>query len=215
MLVAALPPTRALIARAPWGSAAGLACALLAVEAALILPGGYVSDHVASWPWTHYATQGLVECLPLFLVGWMLNLMRGWRLTAASLLVAVVAVALAAQLGARPTATVLLGGTIALLAVNLQIPMPARLGRWLQQLATVTLFVYLLHVFVIFVLAKLHLPQSVMVTAAITGSFAAAVLAKRAFDSVDRFVLDLVRQDRARWPQVPTGRGAAALGREP
>jgi hypothetical protein len=38
--------------------AAGLAGLLLALEAALVLPGGYVGQHVAAWPWPHYATPG-------------------------------------------------------------------------------------------------------------------------------------------------------------
>ena len=206
MLVAALPPARRLLARFPWGAAAGLAGGLLAVEAALVLPAGYVTEHVAAWPWPHYATQGLIECLPLFLAGWMLQHMQGTAQKLATLLLGAVAIGLFARLDVPPLAVGLLAATMGLLALNPQFAVPARAARLLQQLAAVTLFVYLLHVYVIFALAKLHLPQPVLVAASIACSFAVAVLAKQAFDLVDRVVLGRIRQGGLRWPLALTGR---------
>ncbi|MBL9058415.1 MAG: AMP-binding protein [Mangrovicoccus sp.] len=206
MLVSAVPPARRLLARFPWGAAAGLAGALLMLEAALVLPGGYVGHHVVAWPWPHYATQGLLECLPLFLAGWMLQHMQGGAQRLATLILAAVSVALFAHLEVKPLAVILLAATMAFLALDPPIRVPVRIGRLLQNLAAVTLFVYLLHVYVIFALAKLHLPEAALVAVSIAGSFAGAVLAKKAFDIVDRFVLGLFRQGDLGWPQALTGR---------
>ena len=194
MLVSAVPAARRILARFPWCAAAGLAGALLVAEAALVLPGGYVAEHIAAWPYPHYATQGLLECLPLFLSGWMLQHMRGMAQNLATGLLGMIAIGLFAQFDAPPLAVVLLGVTMGLLALNPVILLPARVGRLLQLLASVTLFVYLLHVYVIFALAKLHLPQAVLVPVATACSFTVAVLAKRAFDRMDRAILERVRQ---------------------
>ena len=194
MLVSAVPAARRVIARFPWGAAAGLAVALLVAEAALVLPGGYVAEHVAAWPWPHYATQGLLECLPLFLSGWMLQHMQDPAQKLATGLLGILAIGLFAQLDVPPLAVVLLGVTMGLLALNPVILLPARVGRLLKQFASVTLFVYLLHVYVIFALAKLHLPQAVLVPVATACSFAVAIPAKQAFDLVDRAILERIRQ---------------------
>ena len=191
MLVAAVPPARRVLLRAPWAAPAGLAALVLAAEAALVVPGGYVHAHVATWPWPHYATRGLLECLPFFLSGWMLQQMRGTARAIATLTLAALSVALFARLDVPPVAPGMLAATMGLLARDPRILVPVRLGRLLQQLASVTLFVYLLHIFVIFALAKLPLPEPGLVLASVMVSFAVAALAKAAFEIADRRVLGI------------------------
>jgi peptidoglycan/LPS O-acetylase OafA/YrhL len=80
---------------------------------------------------------------------------------------------------------VLMCSAAVMVAMRVQIPMPAQLSRGLQHLAGLTMFVYLLHIIVIFVVSDyglIPLPDVPRVIVSIILSFAVAAAAKHFFE---------------------------------
>ncbi len=186
MIVALVPTIRRRVAKAPWGTVALIMPALLLIEASLTLPPGMIGDgNIALQPLMHHPTRGLVECLPIFALGWMIQRMNGVGQTIATLALSVLTLLLFGYISDGQGSVVFLAVTIVALAANPKILMPKILSQRLQQLASVTLFVYLLHEAVVFILQKLDMSQLLTISIAIPTSFAAAIIAKASFDFVD------------------------------
>lgn len=198
-LAALTPRIRRAMARAPWTVAAAPILPLLAIEAALMLSPGAMEHGVTHWPWDHYASHGFIECLPVFLLGWMLQKVSTVREIVLTGLLALGSIVLFSQLHGAPSATIFLILTLVLLAFKPVVVLPSGLAVFLQKASVTTLFVYLLHEIVVFVMQKLTHSQNVAVVASVIGSFALAFLAKGGFDLVERQVLKLIhgrtRQD--------------------
>lgn len=180
-LVSAVPAARAAVVTDPWRAAALAAAALLAALAVTALVDGerglaYISQ------------RGLVECLAIFAVGWMLRTMTGARRGVTALLAAAV-LALLVTLGmtGQVLATVL--GALLLLGLRVQIRVQRTIARGLNELASYTLYVFILHPVVISALSRVDPPQATAAVLALVLSFVCAALAKRAFDTVDRTVV--------------------------
>ncbi len=192
MLFAAVPLARNQLVRHPWTTPAVASVVLLSLQAVLLAQGDYVTDHRSAWPWLHYTTHGFIECLPFFLAGWMMQQMKGRGQVAATAGLAVVMLGLFSQFGTGMTTIVLLGAGLALMAINPKVTLPTRAARLLQNLASVTLFVYLLHQIVITPFFSVDLPQWVEAGSALVLAFALAFVAKRAFESIDQAVTEFV-----------------------
>ena len=92
-----------------------------------------------------------------------------------------------------------LGFALAMLAVAPSIFVSRGLGQWINRLATVTLFVYLLHMIVLHVFRSGLSPglsQPVLIVITVIGSFALSLLVKHWFDLAD---------DRLMRPRVGPG----------
>lgn len=202
MLFAAIPQARLLLVREPWATPAVAATALLLLQAALLAQGDYVKDHISAWPWQHYTTHGFIECLPFFLVGWMIRRMQGVLQIAATVVTAVVMLGLFSRFDTTPTTMVILALSLTLIAIDPKVQLPVRLARMLQSLASVTLFVYLLHQIVITPFYSVDLPQWFEAGCTLVFAFALAFVAKAAFESVDHAIVEFVGRDARRRTQI-------------
>jgi len=192
MLIAAVPPARRLVTNAPWATPAVATAALLLALAALLMQGGYVIDQVSVWPAVHYTTHGFIECLPFFLVGWMIQQMQGVRQVVVTIVLAAAMVAVFTQFQIRTSAVYFLAICLCLIAIKPKIMLPVSVARLLQTLASITLFVYLFHQIVITPVYGVDLPDWSKAVYAILASFSAAWVAKNLFDRFDSGLSALV-----------------------
>ncbi len=190
-LVAAVPALRAAVVRRPWASAALASAGTVAVLAGLAL----WQDRFGL---PYHPQRGFVECLSVFLIGWMLSCRQGPGQLAITGGLAVVELGLLVRIDMSWSVLGLLLAALVLLALNPMIPVPRAWGRGLTTLASVTLFVYLLHEIFVFVLLKEQLPQPVMAGLALALSFAGAIVARWAFDALDRRLASGWRKRRPR-----------------
>ena len=182
-LVTAVPALRRQAATHPWRSGAIVSGLLIAALAALAL--------VQRGPGLPYVGQrGLPEALSIFVLGWMLQTMQGARQTAVTLVMAIVTLALLAQIDLNLQILCVTSAALAILALRLSIPAPRWLGRLAATLGMATLYVYLLHSFVLHVLHPLDLPDPVNIVLALGLSFAVAWVAYRAFVVADGLLRD-------------------------
>ena len=155
---------------------------------ALLLSGQYLEGREGLWPIPHVASHGLLECLPLVLLGWALFArQKAWQLPIILGLTLWFCVLLNAMGVAAYSATLLLAST-ALLATGLRVAVPRAVARGLQQAAALTLFVYLLHNAVVWPIrysGVIDIPQPVGIAVVLLGSFALAAVAKAAFDTLE------------------------------
>lgn len=178
-VVAALAPARRIVTSDPWRAAtlaAGPLLVVLVLLAALDGPDGpaYVSQ------------RGLAECLSVFVIGWMLQRMKGSHQVVVTV---VLAVAVLALLDMTPRVLVLVVAALTLLGLDVHLRAPGGWARVINQVASTTLFVYLVHEVVVFGLERLGMPEALDALLALTLSLALAAALKRAFDEVDRAVV--------------------------
>ena len=202
MLFAAIPPARRLLVQTPWATPAVAAATLLLLQAVLLAQGGYVNDHISTWPWLHYTTHGFIECMPFFLVGWMIRRMQGPAQIAATVVMAGMMLGLFSQFDTTPTTMVLLTVSLALIAIEPTVLLPVRLARLLQNFASVTLFVYLLHQIAITPFYSIDLPQWLEAGCALVFSFALAFVAKAAFEAVDHALVEFAGREARHRAQI-------------
>lgn len=183
VLISVVPAARGALARYPLGMPIGLSVLMLGLFSLGIGAGAYQGS-IGQWPVPRLGIRGLYENLPLFFAGWLLSdpskrgILPGLALTAVTALLFV-------ALDTKPMVIVLMCSAAVMVAMRVQIPMPARLSRGLQQLAGLTMFVYLLHIIVIFVVSDyglIPLPDVPRVIVSIILSFAVAAVAKRFFE---------------------------------
>ena len=191
MLFATLPSARRLLVGAPWATPAVATCILLIIQATLLMSGGYVIDKVSTWPHEHYTTRGFIECLPFFLLGWIINQMKGRRQILATVMLAAFTLALFLQFQTRVSSVVFVALCLSLLALNPATLLPTRIARFFQILASVTLFVYLLHQIVITPMYNIDLPDWIKAPIALAVSFLVAWLAKITLGRTERALLEL------------------------
>jgi hypothetical protein len=134
-------------------------------------------------------TRGLLECLPIFLLGWMLQAAANPRQWATAALASSVWLASSAHV-LPPDRLVIFGSAILLLLWKSDLSVPRAWARAASRLASTTMWVYLLHVPIITVLWNLPLPQPARLTIALVTSFGLSVAAKTVFDRLsDRLML--------------------------
>lgn len=178
-LVAALPPARRTVSVHPWRAAALLSATLLVVLVALGFQ--HQSDDLPYVP-----QRGLIECLSVFAIGWMLRRMEGVRQTTVTALLAAAVLSALIVLDMTPQTLAIVVIALALLAVKRDLRLRREWARALNQLAALTLYVYLVHQVVIFLLSSFGLPQAVASVLALCLSFAVAAGMKRGIDALDR-----------------------------
>ncbi|WP_210527505.1 AMP-binding protein [Rubellimicrobium arenae] len=183
-LASLLPPVRRGLARRAWASV-GLAYAVAigVLGTGIAVLGG---QGLESLPVPHHAARDILVCLPVVLLGWMLQSARTPVQRVATLLAGVALWLAVASLNGAPGPRIVLAGAILLLAWSPSIPAPRLVARLLQQLASVTLFVYLLHVIVVSVASRLPVGDLPRLVFALVLSFALGALAKAGFDWLER-----------------------------
>jgi acyl-CoA synthetase (AMP-forming)/AMP-acid ligase II len=192
-LASAVPKLRRALVQCPWAT---MAMSLLAN--ALIL--GVIALWQNGSPLPYHPQRGLLECLSVFMLGWMLQHIRGGSELVLTACLAAVVLGLQLQIGMSWAVAGAILATFALIALKAMIPVPAILGRALTALASVTLFVYLLHEIFVFTILKATLPQPISAGLALIVSFGMAILAQRVMLVFE----DAVAADRSQ--RIPSSR---------
>ncbi|MBA4010234.1 MAG: hypothetical protein C0481_00070 [Phenylobacterium sp.] len=182
-LVTAVPPLRRQAATHPWRSGLVVSGLLALALAALALV-----EHGPGLPYV--GQRGLPEAFSIFVLGWLLQTMQGVRQTAITVVMAIVTLALLGQIDLTPQVLCVISAALAILALRLSIPAPRWLGRLAATLGMATLYVYLLHSFVLHFLRPLDLHDLVNIAVALGLSFAVALVAYRAFLVADGLLRD-------------------------
>lgn len=195
VLAGVVPVLRRRLAAAPFTTALALAVLLQGGLTVAAMSGLYAEGE-GLWPVPYVASHGIAECLPLFLVGWMIQLRsRPWH-TAAIAVIALWGTGGFLWLGSPfYVIALMLIAPSALMAMP-ALAMPQRLRRLLQQAARLTLFVYLLHPVVVHGILYsgwMDLPQWAGIPLAIGLSFLLAVMANAIFIAIDRWMLTALR----------------------
>lgn len=177
-LVAAVPRLRRQAATRPWRS--GLVVSGLL---ALALAGLALVEHGPGLPYV--GQRGLPEAFSIFVIGWLMQTMRGPRQVAVTLAMAALTLALLVQIDMSLQVLGVAAAALAVLALRLSIPAPRALARLAASLGTATLYVYLLHPVVIHGLRPLGLSDPANIALAVPLSFAVGVVARRAFVAAD------------------------------
>jgi hypothetical protein len=194
-VVIAVRPLREVVVAAPWRAAALTGGALIVLLAGLAAFGPRNDEGIVDLP-QYYPQRGLPECLSLFALGWMLRLMQGRRQVAITLGMAIVTVMLWTHIDRKVEVTIFLSFALAMLALAPSVTVQRPLGRWINRLASVTLFVYLLHMVVLWVTMRLPLPQIGTIIVTLVSTFGLSLLVKRGFDLVDDRVITLSTRSR-------------------
>lgn len=211
MALAAIPRLRGALSRAPWKGAGVVLAALLAVQAGWVILGHNIEAqaHLVQVPWPHTVGRGLLECLPLFALGWMLQNMRSLLERGVTLALAGILLLQASALPLPPETLAYLAVAIGLLASKVEVPVSKRLGSWLHRLAAATLYVYLLHqVLVTLFYHGLGFPMAVAVPVCVVLSFVVALAAKHVVEHLEPHLL------KAAHRLVPLGALGAPFGQD-
>ena len=192
--ITAVRPLRQVVISAPWRTVAtatgGLI--LLLTGIALLSP----RDEIGLVDFAHYPQRGLPECMSIFALGWMLRLMRGRTQMAITFAMAICIIALWTRIDMSLQVGIFLCFTLMMLALNPSITVPRTLGQWINRLASATLFVYLLHMVVLFVTIRLPLPQPATIIITLVVTFALSLLVKYWFDLLDDRLMALFTNSR-------------------
>lgn len=182
VIVAAIPWLRKVIERHPWPSGVFAAAVLTAILAVLSMRWGPAAPSDAPY----IPQRGLVENLALFLIGWILHgSKKDWQVAVTLGLGLAVLLALS-QLGMTPTMLTIIAVGILLLAVLPELRVPPRLSNNLKGLAALTMFVYLTHVVLAYVVLRIGLPDPAAIILTLLGAFPLAYGIKRAYELIDR-----------------------------
>lgn len=189
-VVIAVPWLRRVVSAHPWGAAAVAQTGLLVLLVAISL----LYHRPEQLP--YYPQRGLIECLGVFVLGWMIIHQRGRAEHLFTVGFCAATLAILMHLDMTLRVVLLLAAAIVLVWSNLTIPMPRRLGIWLNRLASATLFIYLLHQIVITGLATLHLPPVPTALLALILSSLAALAAQHVFGAVEQVAFQWWRSCR-------------------
>lgn len=188
LLAASVPAVRRALSRRAAEVPLILAAGINLCLTAFLVSGRYMDGREGLWPVPHIASHGLLECLPLVLLGWALFARRkAWHLPVILGLTLWSCVLLSAM-GIAVYSAVLLLASAVLLATGFRVAVPKAMARGLQQAAGLTLFVYLLHNAVVWGVrysGVIDVPQPVGIVIVLLGSFALAALAKVIFDALE------------------------------
>ncbi|WP_179285837.1 AMP-binding protein [Haematobacter missouriensis] len=123
--VAAVPWLRERLAAGPWKAVAKALFALLVLVGGMSLLPGYMDDtHRVVFPVSYITTRGLLECLPIFLTGWVIQAAETPREKAVTLLLSVGVAGVFLHLSGSPGATAWLVAALLLLAIAPRSPSP-------------------------------------------------------------------------------------------
>ncbi|MEE3071543.1 MAG: AMP-binding protein [Pseudomonadota bacterium] len=199
-LMIGLPFLRNRLISAPWQSVAVLLAVLVsgiaAIQTALNMTGTALP---------HLPSRGLAEGLAVFCVGWLLHEMSGrnQHLATTALTFSLLAVLTKADMDLQILIVVLV--SLALLVWQPAISLPRWMGRGLGQIASASLFVYLVHEILVFCLksAAPNLPQPLMAASALGLSITVALVMRMVFTQCDNWLLTFLRKAK---PTAPVAR---------
>lgn len=203
ILISLAPLLRNQLARKPWlsiVSAALASIAVLAIQTVVSASGNASQDSaflIVKFPIDHPSTRGLIECLPIFFLGWILFLSgENIRRKPVAVAITVVTVALFYLNDSGLSSSPRMGPTLwiflaALLLLTVKgFTMPERISKGLNYLAASSLFVYLTHQVAVhfFLYTEFGEPFSstVKIPMSLLWSFAIATFIKMVFDYLDR-----------------------------
>lgn len=187
-LVAAVPPTRHAVVEDRWRAATVAACGLLIALLITVLldrAGGV----------RYIPQRGFVECLSIFVVGWLLQSMSGRSRGILTVLLAAGVLSLLLTLDMTGQVLVTLVVALVLLGLRSEVRVPRVVARGLNELASLTLYVFLVHPVVISALSSVAAPPTLAIGLALVLSFVVAAAAKRTVAWVDKAVVGS-RRDR-------------------
>ena len=193
-LAFAIPAFRAWASANKWAVAAVTMAVTLAVQAGLIL-SPLNADGLILWPTPHPDSHGLMACIPVFCMGWMIRVTQTRGRLLGNIALGLAALLVFAQFRMPILATVYLGVTFVLLMWNPTVQLPNPLATLFQRAATVTLFVYLFHVLVIYVMSKILKAPLPLALTAIPLSFVLAYVIKAVFDYFDAIAAGLLTRN--------------------
>ena len=181
-------------AQSPWLSStvAFGVTTCIAVAALWLLPDPFPKDrYIGIWG-SPVAARSLQVCLPIVFLGMMIHSAHsGFRRAVATVCLAITCVIFPETFISQPV-ILAIGGL--LLICFKSVPVPARAARLITAMAASTLFVYLLHNIIVYLvrtatptLDTIGLPATVVLV--VPASFAIGYLAKRSFDALDRQIL--------------------------
>lgn len=172
MFAAAVPILRKTVAKDPWGTIAFVSAANAIVFCGVII---WYKDQVIPY----HPQRGLVECFAVFSLGWMIQCWQGRTQILVTLLLSAITIFLLVLIGISNSAFCLLVFTLIGLGIHPKIQVQAFMGRLLNTLASVTLYVYLLHQVFVHYLREALLPQPIVAVLAVLISFSVALYAQR------------------------------------
>jgi hypothetical protein len=187
-LITAIPKLRYAAVTSPWKTAAAGQIVVLMILSGMIV----LRQTISLEDFPYYPQRGLIEGLSIFFLGWMICHRQGWvenLITAGACgltLVFLMQIDMTMQIG------ILLGMAILALWVNVSLPVPLKIGVWVNRLAASTLFIYLIHQIVVTGIMTLQLPQPPTIFLALILSSAIALWAHRFFGFLDRLVLNFL-----------------------
>ncbi|MEM8728355.1 MAG: AMP-binding protein [Pseudomonadota bacterium] len=196
-----LAPIRRRLKTDPWGLSWRLCAASLGLAFVVTLaspqtqadPFGVMLT-LSTFPVLHVPSQGLIECLPIVFLGWaFFEARHPWQ---ANIVLAMAGVYLVFffQISPFASAVFFLGASILALRWRIDIPMPMWLGQSLGQLAAVSLFVYLTHMAVVYLLLNVLglqaiLPQILVAGLALIGAFGVGFALQSVLSVVERLLV--------------------------
>ncbi|MGR3805594.1 MAG: AMP-binding protein [Marinibacterium profundimaris] len=204
-VMACLPPLRRRMRAAPWRTSVVLFCgsillsAMLFMASPVMLVEMYGETRVLSvFPALHIQEQGFFECLPIFLSGWVLAVADGRIQRAAALALCALALGVFSLVAAYSSSALFLAVALVFAWSRWEIPVPLWMGQGLRRLASVSLFVYLTHMVVVYVLLNLigahaWIGQPATAALALAAAFAVALLLDRWFVQAEHLARQIRR----------------------
>jgi hypothetical protein len=185
-------PFRRALARNPFRTSAIVLLILLAINW-LALSAGIMEGRFSTFPFLYVASHGLIQCLLVFVLGWTIRVMSGPLQQLATLAMAVGVVLVFGDYGIPYEATPLLIAAIVLLFIDMPVTLPRGIARLIQELATITLFAYLLQGVAVHI-ARESFPHGVFrVMVAIVLTYGFAFIAHRVFHVAEKRLLAAIR----------------------
>lgn len=204
VLLAWIPTTRCWLGRDAWKTTALGSLGFAVLTGTIVFGLGNVSGEmsIAQWPVEHYAARGFLECLPIFLLGWAIQSATGAARRGLTLLLGLIVVVVFAGTNPSTGPVFWLAATILALALGKPVPVPALIAKGLQMLAAASLFIYMMHPFVVHVFVYAtsfgeSVPTVVTIVVVLLLSYTTSLGAKWLFDMLDTRLRNLPQRDSA------------------
>lgn len=220
ILTAWIRPVRRALAKDPWRVVMiALAGSILLLGLIMLLfpvhpegMGRLAHLSIVDFPAPHPARRGFLECLSIFLLGWALMAANTRVRQLLSLCAVLPVIALFLLLDTDPIPAFWLSASAIALLWGFEAPLPTSLALVIKRVAAASLFIYLTHLAVVFVLrwgtgieGRIGQPTTTLV--ALIGSFALGVGLKAVFDLLDQKIQSISTQD-VRFPHREKDRRA-------
>lgn len=201
ILMAWSKPVRRALARDIWTGVMALLVGALLLQGLVMLAfpphsgeGGRLAQlSLSDFPAPHPTRRGFLECLPIFLLGWVIVAAETRKRRVFSLCMIVPVVSMFLMLDKDPIPGVWLSASALGLLWGIEITLPTSVALVVKRVAAASLFIYLTHLAVVFVLRwgtgiERVIGQPTTTFVALAGAFALGIGLKLAFDLLDQKV---------------------------